>query len=114
MIKLTILMRRRPDTTHGQFVDYYRNHHVPLFASLPEVKQHVRRYVLSVGTSDSVPGLTPITFDAATDLWFDDLAGIGGVFGSERCMREIQSDGEKFLDFSRCEFLLSNEHVVIG
>jgi uncharacterized protein (TIGR02118 family) len=114
MIKLTILLRRRADFTHELFVEYYLNHHAPMFSSLPEVRQHVRRYVLSAGISDSLPGVSPVTFDAITDLWFDDPSGIGGVFGSERCMREVQSDGEKFLDFARCEFLVSNERVVIG
>ena len=45
MIKMTILLRRKPEMSHDEFVAYHRNQHAPLFISLAEVKQHVRRYV---------------------------------------------------------------------
>ena len=85
-----------------------------MFASLPEVKQHVRRYVQGHSTGDELPGMPPLTFDGVTELWFDDLAGVAGVFESKRYIETIRPDEESFLDLHRCECLLTTEHTVIG
>ena len=113
MIKFTILLRRNPALTHDQFVRYHRDHHAGLFASLPEVKQHVRRYVQGHGGDEAIPGIPPTTFDGATEIWFDDLAGLAGVFESKAYLSLIRPDEVKFLDLNRCEFLLTTENVVI-
>ena len=59
MIKFTIILRRRKDLTHEQFVEHHRNVHAPLFRSIPEVQQHVRRYVQCHATGDQLPGFRP-------------------------------------------------------
>jgi len=40
MIKFTILLRRRPDLSHEEFVTYHREKHAPLFMSMPVVQEH--------------------------------------------------------------------------
>ncbi len=114
MIKFTIILRRKPDLTHEQFVDYHRNTHAALFRSLPEVKQHVRRYVQCHSTGDHLPGLPDSRIDGTTELWFDDLQGLAAVFQSATYLKTIRPDEEKFLDLHACEFLLGTEHTVIG
>ena len=47
MLKVDILVHRRPDLSHEQFVEHWRDVHAQLFSSQPVVKQHVRRYVQS-------------------------------------------------------------------
>ena len=47
MLKVDILVRRRPDLTYDQFIAYWRDVHAHLFSSQPVVKQYVRRYVQS-------------------------------------------------------------------
>ena len=114
MIKFTILMRRKPSTTREEFVEYHREKHAPLFSSLPAVQQHVRRYVQCHTIPASLPGMPPITFDGITELWFDDVAGLEAVFGSESYLQQIRPDEEKFIDLHSCEFVLSTENVVIS
>ncbi len=113
MTKLTILLRRKPEMSHEEFVAYHRDQHGPLFRSLPEVKQHVRRYVQCPATGEALPGLPDNHIDGSTELWFDDLAGLAGVFESPNYMATIRPDEEKFLDLHACEFLLGVEHEVI-
>ena len=113
MLKLTILLRRRPDLTHEQFVSYHRNNHAPLFTSLPEVKEHVRRYVQCHATGEKLAGLPDNSIDGATELWFDDLAGLVGVFESPDYVAKIRPDEEAFLDLHACEFLLGAEREVL-
>ena len=114
MIKFTILLRRNPALTQEQFVRYHQEQHAPLFTSLPEVKQHVRRYVQGHSTGAALPGIPPLTFDGTTELWFDDMAGLAGVFEAESYMERIRPDEAKFLDLAACEFVLTTEHPVIA
>ena len=114
MIKFTILLRRNPAMTHEEFVAYHREKHAPLFTSLPEVKQYVRRYVQCHATADVLPGLPDSKLDGSTELWFDDLAGLVGVFQSKDYMETIRPDEAKFLDLAACEFLVAVENPVIG
>ncbi len=113
MIKFTILLRRKPGMSHDEFVSYHREHHAPLFSSLPEVKRHVRHYVQCHATGEQLPGLPDNKIDGTTELWFDDLAGLAGVFQSPNYMESIRPDEEKFLDLHACEFILGAEHEVI-
>lgn len=114
MIKFTILLRRKPSMTHDEFVSYHRERHAPLFCALPAVRDHVRRYVQCHTVAAALPGLPPVTFDGITELWFDDMAGLEAVFGSESYMETIRPDEARFLDLHACEFVLSNETVLIG
>ncbi len=114
MIKFTILLRRHPAMTQEQSVQYHREQHAPLFTSLAEVKQYVRRYVQSHSTGEQLPGIPPMTFDGVTELWFDEMAGLTGVFGSQGYLDRIRPDEARFLSLDRCEFALTKEHVVIG
>ena len=113
MIKMTILLRRKQGTSHEEFVSHHRNNHAPLFSSLPEVEQFVRRYVQCHATGDQLPGLPDNHIDGSTELWFDDLAGLAGVFESQNYLDTIRPDEEKFLDLHACEFLVGVEHEVI-
>jgi len=113
MIKFTILLRRRAGTSHQDFVSYHINNHAALFASLPEVKQYVRRYVQCHPLPVSLPGLPPPEYDGITEIWFDNADAIGKVFGSTDYMELIRTDEEKFLDMQGCSFLISTEHIVI-
>ncbi len=114
MIKFTILLRRHPSLSHEAFVAYHRKQHAPLFCGLPEVRQHVRRYVQCHTLPLSLPGLPPVGFDGITELWFDDAEALQAVFTSPRYMEVIRPDEAKFLDLAGCEFVLSEETVVIA
>ena len=111
---MIILLRRKPEMSHEEFVAYHRNQHAPLFTSLAEVQQHVRRYVQCHASGEALPGLPDNHIDGSTELWFDDLAGLAGVFQSPEYLAKIRPDEEKFLDLHACEFLVGVEHEVIA
>lgn len=113
MIKFTILLVRRKDLSHEDFVSYHKNNHAPLFTSLPEVQQYVRRYVQCHSFQVTMPGLPPPIYDGITELWFDTVEDIAKVFTAESYMSTIRPDEEKFLDLHACSFLVSTENVVI-
>lgn len=113
MIKFTILLCKRDDLTHDEFVAYHKTQHAPLFTSLPEVRQHVRKYVQCHALPLSLPGLPPPAYDGTTELWFDDADAIAKVFTAPRYMEIIRPDEAKFLDLHGCGFLVCTETEVI-
>lgn len=113
MVKFSILLARHTDMSHEDFVYYHKNRHAPLFTSLPEVQQYVRKYVQCHTLPISLPGLPLLAFDGVTELWFDDVESIGKVFTSEPYMQLIRPDEEKFLDLQKCGFLITQENVVM-
>lgn len=114
MIKFTILLRKRQGMSHEDFVAYHKTKHAPLFSSLPEVKQYVRKYVQGHIVPAELPGLPPPTYDGTTELWFDTVEDIGKAFGSERYMQIIRPDEAKFLDLPGCGFLVCEEYSVFN
>ena len=112
MIKLTVLMKRNPALTLEQFVAHHREVNAPLFAALPVVRRHVRRYVLSHSVADALPGFPPSGFDGYSELWFDDMAGFQAVGQDEEYLRTIRPDEERFMDLAGCRFLVTTERVV--
>jgi EthD domain-containing protein len=52
MLEVYILSRCRSDMTHQQYVEHWRDKHAPLFASQPDTKPYVRRYIQSTVTED--------------------------------------------------------------
>ncbi|WP_375419221.1 EthD domain-containing protein, partial [uncultured Hymenobacter sp.] len=102
MIKFTILLRKRADLTQEEFVQYHKTQHAPLFTSLPEVQQYVRRYVQGHTQVLDLPGLPAPAYDGTTELWFDSLEDIAKVFAAESYMRIIRPDEAKFLDLPGC------------
>ncbi len=113
MIKFTILLRRHPALSHEAFVTYHRQNHAPLFRDLAEVRQHVRRYVQCHTVPLSLPGLPPVRFDGITELWFDDVEALRAVFTAPSYLDVIRPDEAKFLDLAACEFVLSEETVIL-
>ncbi|MBC7806179.1 MAG: EthD domain-containing protein [Akkermansiaceae bacterium] len=113
MVKFTILLKKRQDLTQEEFVRHHKNEHAPLFKSLPEVQQYVRKYVQGHTQPVALPGMPPSAYDGTTELWFDDIEAIGKLFTAPRYMEIIRPDEEKFLDLRGCGFLVCTENQVI-
>ncbi len=113
MIKFSIFLRRHTDMNQEEFVSYHKNQHAPLFTSLPEVKQAVRKYTQCHTLPVALPELPALQYDGITELWFDDVESIAKVFTSERYMQLIRPDEAKFLDLPNCSFLITTENAVM-
>ncbi len=114
MLKVDILVRRRPDLTHDQFTAYWRDVHAQLFSSQPVVKQFVRRYVQSRTIANPPQSVLLADFDGIAQVWFDDMDGFHGVFSSQNYRDVIRVDEQKFTDGTRTEFVFSEETSIIG
>ena len=113
MTKFTILLKRKPGMSQAEFVAYHRETHAPLFCSLPVVQQHVRRYVQQHTIPLVMPGLPPLKYDGISELWFDNTDSISALFNDPDYLTQIRPDEERFLDLHGCDFVVSEEHVVL-
>ena len=75
MVKVMVLLARRPDLTHEEFVDWWLERHVLLAGDLP----HVRRATLNVVDGDPDGS----GFDGVGELWFDSIADMEAAYASE-------------------------------
>ena len=75
MIKAMILLTRRDDMTHEEFVRWWLDEHVPLASGLP----NVRKVILNVVDE----GYDEAGIDGVSELWFDSRADFDAAYASE-------------------------------
>ncbi|WP_375194253.1 nuclear transport factor 2 family protein [Sphingobium sp.] len=74
MFKCIALLRRRPDISREDFIDYYETRHSVLIRKLlPGIVDYRRNYV-NLDGAFLFPGAQPIDFDVVTELRFADRA----------------------------------------
>jgi uncharacterized protein (TIGR02118 family) len=74
MFKAIIVLSRRADMTHQEFVEWWLEEHSPLAGRLPGV----RRLVFNV--VESAPGEADI--DGISELWFDSQADFDAAYAT--------------------------------
>lgn len=75
MFKAMILLTRREDMTHDEFVGWWLGDHALLAASLPGVRR------VAFNVVDAGPGEAGI--DGISELWFDTQADFEAAYASE-------------------------------
>jgi len=111
IVKRTLLLARRPDLTHQQFLDHWLTRHAELAASVPGLIGAVFNPVLR----DMDAGNSPWReIDGVTETWWDTGGGdIGGKVSSPQADKWM-GDADNFLDLPRCRTINSIEHVLIA
>ena len=95
MIKIVMFVRRRRDISTEQFREHYETVHAPLAQSLFRSLRAYRRSYPDKVLSGGEP-----SFDAITELYFDDEAGFRETVTvmSSPAGKALQEDEEKFMD----------------
>lgn len=111
MIKFVYAIKRREGMSRGAFVDHHRNKHAPLFSSIPEARQYVRRYVIS----HPVParGYPEPSYDGLTEIWFDSWGDHDAFFSSENYIQKVKPDEPTFIDFTSVAVMVTDEKVIL-
>ena len=113
MIKLTILLKRRPDITRAQFSEYWLHAHAPKIVALPGAQQVVKSYIQQVAMSDLPGGLPVADFDGMAELWFDDLQSAMTIMGSREYLETIPTDEPNFIDPTATRIMVTHERRCI-
>lgn len=106
MIKLMLLMRRRPGTSREDFRSYYEGNHAPLAASvMSRCVKYVRNFVSEEPTG-------PQDFDAITEFWFE-IEGPYSVNRHQLADKDVQSllaeDEARFMDRTSMRVIVVEE-----
>jgi uncharacterized protein (TIGR02118 family) len=105
MVKLILLLNRRPDLSVDEFRRYWHETHRPLLEQLPGL----RRLVLN----DVLPGQdgAPTLCDGIAEDWFDSIEAMQAAFASPAA-QAVTADVANFLDLSRFQMLMVAEQEV--
>ena len=120
MIKLVYVITRRADYSSEAFYDYWLNRHGPLVAKQARAL-HLRKYVQSHTVDNpgnkamrSVRGMLP-PVDGITEVWWDSLADMQTAYATPQGAasgRILSEDEAKFIDFTRSQVFLTEEHLI--
>lgn len=114
MIKMTMFLKRNPALDHEAFVRHHVDLYGPLFQSIPEVHEHVFRYVQTHPQGAQTSAVVPADYDGTAEIWFDNLAGLEAVFESAVYREQVFPDEKIFLDHAKTLTLLGEEVVIIA
>lgn len=111
MIKFIFMINRIDGMTFEEFVEHHRNRHAPLFTSIPEARQYVKKYTVSHPVhAATYPGPA---YDGITEIWFESWADHDAFFASENYRELINPDESKFIDMDSVAVMVTAEKVVI-
>jgi uncharacterized protein (TIGR02118 family) len=105
MIKVVVLLHRRPDLSVDQFRKYWHEAHRPLLERLPGLRRLVLNDVLP-GPDGAQPACDGISED-----WFDTVEAMQMAFASPEA-QAVTADVVNFLDLSRFQMLMVAEEEV--
>ena len=63
MSKVSVFLTRRPDLTHKQFIQYWKDKPASLIMSLNAFRSHVRHYTQQHSLNDVPGGLSILPYD---------------------------------------------------
>lgn len=111
MIKLAILLTRRAGMSHQEFINYRRDVHAPLLLSIPETKQYVKKFIVSVPVAAA--GYPDPAYDAMVEAWFDSIDDLNAFYTSDNFVNKVDPDHVNFLNVPAAVRLITEETVVV-
>jgi uncharacterized protein (TIGR02118 family) len=88
MIKRISMVRRRPDLSHDEFVEYWLGPHAEIAREMPGA----RAYVVNVAHDPEAAG-----WDGFAEVWFDSVEAADVAFATEPFASRIKADRPKFV-----------------
>jgi uncharacterized protein (TIGR02118 family) len=113
MIKVTMFLKRKPSLSRNQFVRHHIEEHGPLFSAIPEAADHVLRYIQTHPIAAPTAAVNVDDYDGTAEIWFDDVAGLEAVLGSETYKEKVIPDEQTFLDHEHTLVVLGEQVEVI-
>ena len=106
-VKMFSMLTRKPGTDVAAFQAYWRTHHGPLAAKIPQVRRYIQCHV---GPSSYAGGASP-RYDGVAELWFDNFNAVRDS-GTTDEYRAVRLDEPKFLTLP-FPFLIASEHQIV-
>ena len=117
MIKLVMCLRRRPEKSREEFLDYWLNQHGPFFqkhAGDLRSKRYVQSHTLDSPLNDlfrESRGMQP-DYDGVAEVWFESEADMTEAMSTpegQALAAALHEDEQNFIDHSRSSAFLVRE-----
>jgi uncharacterized protein (TIGR02118 family) len=105
MVKVFVLLPRRPEMSRPDFERHLRETHLPLVAKMPGVRRLVINWVLPDSN-----GPAP-DFDAVAEDVFDDAQAVEAALASVEG-KAVADDAPNFLDMSRFRLMITESEDI--
>jgi uncharacterized protein (TIGR02118 family) len=106
-VKVFSLLTRKPGTEVAAFQEYWRMHHGPLAAKIPQARRYLQCHVRPSAYSD---GRAP-RYDGVAEMWFDDFEAVRASGNTEE-YRAVRLDEPKFLAIP-FPFIIASESRIV-
>jgi hypothetical protein len=123
MLKQVVFLRKRPDLTMEQFMDYYENQHSRLSArmgakpALPNAQRYVRRYLTPVGNPLTGEVIDP-GYDCIMEIWWNSRedfdAAMKGLKNPEMLDARLADERQLFASNSNPVCLVDEHDSPVG
>ncbi|MEQ8482994.1 MAG: EthD family reductase [Pseudomonadales bacterium] len=123
MIRITFLLRRRPDLPADEFYRYWRDLHGPLVAShanaigaLRYVQVHTLDDPANAAMAEARGGMEP-PYDGVAEVWFESREALVATLSTARgqdAAAALVEDEAKFIDLPNSPLWLAVEHPQVN
>lgn len=118
MIKLAVLLKRKPGMSLEEFDHHWEHPHGDLVAGLSDFTRHVRRYSQShiVDPDYDGEGLKwpRAAFDGIAEIWFDSLEDMKAAFAEPEFVEKVGADTALFTDPDGVTVLVTEETEMVA
>jgi uncharacterized protein (TIGR02118 family) len=123
MIKLTFVIRRKPEVEAAEFHRYWREEHAQLVAAHAKALR-VRRYVQSHRIETPIDaalaasrGITGEPYDGVAELWWDSIDDVVAVMSEQAGLAAsaaLLEDEARFIDLPACAIWFNEEQEFLA
>ncbi|KAJ6576411.1 EthD domain-containing protein [Mycena vulgaris] len=115
-IRVTVLIRRRPDLTQEQFLQHWTTEHVQIFSNVKKVQEKVIRYnqfhILKPESDQLAAAGFPVPkYDAAAEFIVEKLDDLMELLQDQEYQQKVTADESNFLDHSSIQVLVGEDHI---
>jgi uncharacterized protein (TIGR02118 family) len=122
MIRLTYVLRRKPEMSRAEFQKYWRENHGPLVAGHAHsmnILRYVQVHTLEDATrqTDGPRGAMEEPYDGVAEVWWnsrDDLVSGMETEKGQAALQEVLEDETKFIDLPNSPLWLAYEYPQIN
>jgi uncharacterized protein (TIGR02118 family) len=106
MLHVLYFITRKPALGEAEFHRYWREVHGPIAKKVPQLRRYVQSHRIPFAGANS-------TYDGAAEVWIDNEAALGALRQSPEYLKGALADEFNFIDMSRVEWLVTNDHVIL-
>ncbi len=106
MVKLLVLLKRKPGMAVEDFQRYWRVRHPDVVVRLPGLRRYVQSHTRPGGYRKGEPA-----YDGVAEVWFDSTDAMRALAGTPE-LAAVRADEANFLDVANSPFIITDDYVI--